>query len=59
MYKYSGYVSIKETGALLPFRFEAKKGGYSEEELLSLIGQTLNNKSNSINWVEEYKVTKK
>lgn len=59
MYKFKGYVVIKDTGASMPFSFEEKYCSISESELLSYIGNILNEPIKNIKWIQEYKVTKK
>jgi len=59
MYKYKGYVIMNDTGASMPFTFDCKNFSMSEEELLSFIGNELNEPTKNIKVVQEYKVTKK
>jgi len=59
MYKYKGYVVLKDTGVSMPFSFDCEYFGLKEEELLSFIGNKLNEQIKNIKQIQEYKITKK
>ena len=58
MYKYKGYVALKDTGASMPFSFECKHYSLNESELISFIGNVLNEAISNIQVIQEYKVIK-
>jgi len=59
MYNYKGYVVLVDTGVAMPFVFNSDYYSMSEDELISYIGNKLNEPIRNIKWIEEYKVTKK
>lgn len=58
MYRYKGYVILKDTGASMPFSFDCESFSMKESELLSFIGNELNEKIKNIKMIQEYKVAK-
>ena len=59
MSNYRGYVVLDSTGVSMPFSFDCEYFSMKEVELLSFIGNELNEQTKNIKIIQEYRVAKK
>jgi hypothetical protein len=58
MYKYKGYVVLRDTGAAMTFEFDYNDWSMTPGKFAEMVSYSLKTRITNIKYIEEYKVKK-